>query len=351
MIYNDFQQEMEASLRDFELTLKKLYLCHPSRMLDQPHALDEVKDLLELSGDSFQKTCTRLLEGRQLKEDAFFHHGTDVELYQHLRYLPASWHSHDFIEIAYLIQGSCTNYILEEQMLMQPGDVCIIAPGTRHAVSAFSDECLLYNILLRTSTFETAFFGVLQENDILSDFFKQTLFCSQQSPYLYFGTGSDHELLNYMGYAYQEFHRNRQYKNRMMASIIHAFFITLLRNHGANVIFPKAEAAIKNENTILILKYMQEHYQTLTLTELSSFFNYSERQIQRVIKASTGMGFRENIQKLKLKQAARLLLHTDRPVAWIAEELGYAAPSNFRLSFKKYYGMTPAEYRRKKRGQ
>lgn len=37
---------------------------------------------------------------------------------------------------------------------------------------------------------------------------------------------------------YEEFIGNRQYKNRMLNSIIDAFFITLLRNHGANVIVP-----------------------------------------------------------------------------------------------------------------
>lgn len=230
---------------------------------------------------------------------------------------------------------------------MVPGDICIIAPGTRHAVSAFSDDCILFNYLIRTSTFETAFFGVLSNNDILSNFFMQTLYHSNQHPYLLFRTGNDQELLNYVGHSYQEFHRNRQYKNRMLTSILEMFFITLLRNHGSNVIFPESNSNPKDENTILILKYIQEHYNTSTLAELSAFFNYSERQLQRIIKSSTGMSFSENVQRLKLRQATRLMQNSNLSIAAIAEESGYSDLGNFRHVFKKYYGMTPAEYRTK----
>ena len=93
---------------------------------------------------------------------------------------------------------------------------------------------------------------------------------------------------------------------------------------------------------------MQENYTTISLKELADFFNYSERQIQRIIRSCTGMSFSQNIQKLKMKQAARLLMNPKLSVSAIAEELGYMDSGNFRQIFKKYYGMTPAEYREQK---
>ena len=92
---------------------------------------------------------------------------------------------------------------------------------------------------------------------------------------------------------------------------------------------------------------MQENYTSITLKDLADFFNYSERQIQRIIKNCTGMSFSQNIQKLKMRRAARLLTNPDLSVSAIAEELGYMDSGNFRHIFKKYYGMTPAEYREK----
>lgn len=228
---------------------------------------------------------------------------------------------------------------------MQAGDICIIAPSTQHAISVFSDECIVINILLRTSTFETAFFGILADSGVLSDFFMRTLYHSKTHPYLFFRTDKDQEVLDYVLYAYQEFLDNHQYKERFLNNIISAFFIILLRNHGSSVCIPEIDTQGNDENVIFILKYIQENYCTVTLKELAHFFHYSERQLQRIIKSSTGSSFSENIQKLKMRQAVRLLSNPDLSIAAVAEELGYQDTGNFRHIFRKYYGMTPFEYR------
>lgn len=343
--YDSYSYEINTDLRELEQVLKALYLENRERELEKPHTMEYARDLLNqaarLSNNFFPQILLNTLE-----EDLFFQGDLDTEIYQHLRYLPCNWHSHSFLEVICVIEGSCTNYILEQTLEMHAGDICIIAPDTAHAISAFSDDSVIFNIILRTSTFEKAFFGTLSENDVLSDFFMRTLYNSKSHPYLFFRTGNDKELRNYIGYAYEEFSGNRQYKNRMLNSIINAFFIILLRNHGANVIIPSMGAQENDQNLVFILKYMQEHYSSITLKELAAFFNYSERQIQRIIKSSTGMSFSENIQKLKMRQAAKLLGNPDMPIAAIAEELGYSDAGNFRHVFKKYYGMTPMEYRK-----
>lgn len=345
LIQNQFKEEINPSLRDFEKALKKVWTQNPDRRLESPLYLDNNRDILNKASSLCPNVFAQSLLKPQLEEDIFFNNDDDVEIYQHFRYLPAYWHSHGFIEMEYMVEGNCTNYIKDQKIEMKRGDVCILAPGTTHAISAFSDDCILFNFLIRISTFETAFFGVLAQNDILSDFFMHALYHSNKHPYLLFRTGEDQDLLNFVGYAYYEFRRNRQYKNRMMISILDAFFIFLLRNHGANVILPQNGPGSGNENTLFILKYMQANYTTITLSGLSEFFNYSERQIQRIIRESTGMSFSENIQKLRLSQAARLLQNPDLSIAAIAEQVGYSDAGHFRHMFKKYYGMTPIEYR------
>ncbi len=345
ILLNENFQKLDTSLRDFEVTLRSLYEKYPERHLEEPHELEEIEDVLkeatQLCPNGF---ADKLLEHR-LEEDLYFSHNADVEIYHHIRYLPPSWHSQSFIEIACVLQGSCTHYIMGQCFTLEEGDICIIAPDTVHAVSVFSDDCMLFNFIVRTSTFEEAFFGVLSENDILSDFFMRSLYHRSAHPYLLFRAGDDEELFGYVGAALQEFGHNHLYKDRMLRAILNVFFITLLRSHGTDVIFPESSSPQENENTILILKYIQEHYNTLTLTELASFFNYSERQIQRIVKDCTGMSFSQNIQHLKLRQAVRLMQNPNLSIAEISEELGYSAPENFRHVFKKYYGMTPMEYR------
>ena len=213
-----------------ENTFKQLHEQFPERNLQLPHSGEYVSDILKLaaqkSGNSFPN---KLLENR-LEEELFFRSGFDTELYRHLRYLPANWHSHSFLEVVCVVEGQAVNYIQDQELHMCKGDICIIAPETVHAISAFSDDCIIINIVLRTSTFEKVFFGVLSDNDVLSDFFTHTLYHSKTHPYLFFRTDGDPEVFDFVFYAYREFLKNHQYKERFLNNIVGAFFIVLLRN-------------------------------------------------------------------------------------------------------------------------
>ena len=241
-----------------ENTFKQLHEQFPERNLQLPHSGEYVSDILKLaaqkSGNSFPN---KLLENR-LEEELFFRSGFDTELYRHLRYLPANWHSHSFLEVVCVVEGQAVNYIQDQELHMCKGDICIIAPETVHAISAFSDDCIIINIVLRTSTFEKVFFGVLSDNDVLSGFFTHTLYHSKTHPYLFFRTDGDPEVFDFVFYAYREFLKNHQYKERFLNNIVGAFFIVLLRNHGSNVIVPEADSQGHDENVVFILKYMQE---------------------------------------------------------------------------------------------
>ena len=93
------------------------------------------------------------------------------------------------------------------------------------------------------------------------------------------------------------------------------------------------------------MKYIQDHYTTVTLKELADLFNYSERQVQRILKTYMGLSFTEIIQNAKMKEAARLLRGSNYPISKIADVLGYNNQGNFRDIFRKTYGQSPTEYR------
>ena len=334
---------MEQCLKkEFENIDKALFL--------NPHEFSEIQQYISGINIKYNQVLPDLLfESDFLKESPYFSSELDTAYFQHIRYLPAIWHSHDFLEVTLVLNGTCTNHIIEQSIQMNTGDICIIAPNTTHAICACSDDCIVYNILLRISTFEKAFFGTLTENDILSDFFTRILYHSPSHPFLLFHCGKDSELFRYIGYFCLEYHSNRQYKNRMLNNIITAFFIILLRKHGAAVSTVSLGIHKQDHNIVYILKYMQANYRTLTMKELATFFNYSERHLHRLIKQTTGLSFSENITKLKMLQAAKLLSGPNMPVTAISENLGYSDTSNFRHAFKNYYKCSPQEYRKNRR--
>ncbi|MBR3587507.1 MAG: helix-turn-helix domain-containing protein, partial [Oscillospiraceae bacterium] len=103
----------------------------------------------------------------------------------------------------------------------------------------------------------------------------------------------------------------------------------------------------RHRDVVKILRYMQENYRTVTMSELSEHFNYSERQLQRIIYEASGLSFRDAIQTQKLTRAAELLRTTDLTVQLVAEQTGFQAVNNFRKLFSRLYQLTPAAYREK----
>lgn len=344
--YDSFHVEVEKELNDIERELKEIYSSNPNRNLQSPHPLEYSRDIILTAIQKSASLSGQLLLLDHLKETQFIEEGYDIGVYRHIRYLPTIWHSHSFFEIICVISGNCTHYISSQEMTMGEGDICIVAPNTMHAIRAFSDDCIVFNLVLRASTFEDTFFGTLSETDVLYEFFKHSLYRIPAHPYLYFQTGGDRQLFNFVGYVYHETIDSRPYKNRMLNNLIAAFFITMLRNHASKIILPRDAAYRSKASVIQILNYMQENYRTLAPRELSERFNYSERQIQRIIKEATGMNLHANITKLKMREAAKLLKNPNTTVASVAEELGYASVASFRQAFKNYYGETPTVFRK-----
>ena len=334
------------NMRPIERKYQEFYRICEEDIFDHPIELDAFRSIIRSSDEKYQELLIKDFT-EILSEDVYFQSNQDIAMFQHYRYLPPTKHEHDFFEVAFVISGSCKNFIVNQEMLLCPGDLCIIAPHTRHAVATYQEDCVMLNILIRASTFERHFLNLLPKNDLLYNFFVKTLYHSSDMPYLIFKTGDDQELKDSAVSLYREYLHNSRYKNTMINSLLSLFFVNLMRRHEQDVIIPTIQPSVMNEDTLFILQYMQQNAATITLSHLAKFFNYSERQIQRIITTTTGMNFSENVKQIRMSHAAQMLSDSDLSVAEISELLGYCDTSNFRKVFKNFYNMTPQEYREK----
>lgn len=103
----------------------------------------------------------------------------------------------------------------------------------------------------------------------------------------------------------------------------------------------------KNSKTREMVEWIHRNSlsESLTTYEIAREFNLSERKVYDLVKEYTGQGIHTYILKQRMKKAAELLCSTNISVAEIAQKCGYPAESTFYRVFKKYYGVTPFEYR------
>ena len=97
-----------------------------------------------------------------------------------------------------------------------------------------------------------------------------------------------------------------------------------------------------------IVQYIREHYSdaTLCMAAMAKQFCVSERFVYNAVVDITGMNVSNFIAQCRMQEAARLLRDTDENISTIAEKCGYPVESTFYRNFKKYYHMTPADYKR-----
>lgn len=93
--------------------------------------------------------------------------------------------------------------------------------------------------------------------------------------------------------------------------------------------------------------YMEKHYaENITIDDVAGVANYSASYFSRLFHVQLGKPYTEYLGSIRLKNAQRLLLSTDKSVTEIALESGYQYPGNLTAAFKKRTGMTPQQYRK-----
>lgn len=337
-------------LRELELEYKALYQKTGFETVKNAIDIEVFEEFLSTSAPGFLYLGSETLgPSSSVLSDTdatYFEETQDISAIQHLRYLPAIIHSHNFFEIAFVLNGSLTHFVGDNKTILESGDVLILAPNTEHSVCTYSDDAILVNILVRNSLFKQQFMNIIPDDHIVRSFFSNALYGNSSMPYLLFRTGDDPRLPEYIVNLLNEYHEGKPYKETVLTLMISLTFVFLLREHELDVVIPALADASITEKVMMILDYMKSNYASITLKQMSDFFNYSERQLSRIIKTATGNSFEEYIRNIRMGKARELLEYSDLTVAEISDMLGYYDTSNFRQAFKKYCGITPQEYRK-----
>lgn len=93
----------------------------------------------------------------------------------------------------------------------------------------------------------------------------------------------------------------------------------------------------------IVLKNISD--ENFGVRELSSLLGLSPSQTLRKIKAVTDKSVSQYIREIRLEKAAKLLEETSQSIAEVSCQVGFSSASYFNKSFRKYYNVTPGEYK------
>ncbi len=101
------------------------------------------------------------------------------------------------------------------------------------------------------------------------------------------------------------------------------------------------------------LDFIESHLEDqLTLAEISSKAHYSPYHFHRLFKAFAKETLNNYIARKRVERASANLLHRENlTISEVSNRYGFTSNSSFTRAFKKYYGMSPSDFRRNSKGK
>ena len=96
------------------------------------------------------------------------------------------------------------------------------------------------------------------------------------------------------------------------------------------------------------LAFIHSHYMhTLNVPEIAEAVNINPIYLNRLFKSSTGSTISNYLSQYRCEHARAMLENTQATVNEISDACGFSEVRSFIRFFKKYYGQTPTEYRKR----
>lgn len=253
-------------------------------------------------------------------------------------------HTHDFVEIVCIAEGSGIHIIDGETFRVRRGDICLIDYGMRHTFQPLSKPFRWINCIFRPQFLGESYPALNSALQLLS--------------YLH-----DHKVQPLLDPALCR--RNLRLANWDAA----VFFEDMLNEYCSQS--PDYTAVLEHMLSILLIRIAREFFTenvrsdtpfdrvlpdiirrlnqsqpgSISEKELADQYYMSQSAFSTHFRKRMGCSYLEYIINLRIRHACALLLATDYMIGEIQTCCGYSDSKSFYRAFRRYTGMTPLEYR------
>jgi len=261
-------------------------------------------------------------------------------------------HSHEFIELVYVMKGAGKHVFEGQSYRIKENDIFIINPGEAHTFSLEKGEKLeIINCLFLPSLIQGSWLKEMGVSESM-DYFYIHPFLDNKERF--------HHLLNLNG---NQFIRVRNLLESMIAEFeggnscsstlirlqLVEVLILLSRIYNEHKKITRNITVVEKESQILarrICGYIERHYdQKISIPTICNLFSISPRHLNRLFKQETGKTIIEMTHKIRIEKAKKFLLESDEKVINVAMRVGYDDPAFFSRLFRRMVGCSPGRYK------
>lgn len=241
------------------------------------------------------------------------------------------YHLHDNYEIFYLRSGKSEYFIKDQLYSVDAGSVLFIPKQTIHK------NCYL------SAEYERTVLN-FSEHYIDNDIFKQTQSLFRHHIFIPTDIRFIQQIFSDMHAEWDRLLEGDNYALRSIRHYLNILLLHFIRNKDAYMI---EDTKITNPSIGRLIKYINKNFQMpISLKTAAQMLNLTPAYLSALFIKNTGLGFKDYLCSVRIKQAKIMLRNTAKPVYQIADESGFNDSNYFSTAFKTVTGMSPTQYRR-----
>ena len=257
-------------------------------------------------------------------------------------------HTHDYLELGYVIDGEFRQKILDKDITFHKGDFCLIDKNCLHQDYLFNSNATILFLGIANDMFTEIMDENISTQKMISFLQSALIYQKDLQQYVHLRPASDKSITKmeqHLTLLVKELFYNEAGSYYIRKGLLFRIFRLLSTEYE----FTLSREQRKTMNWIIfeeVSDYMKHNYDHVTIKDLCQEFHFQEDYFNRLIKNKTGMTYSAYLQQVRLEKAASMLTRSNITIDEICETVGYRNKGFFYKIFKEKYGMKPAEYRK-----
>lgn len=312
---------------------------------------EEEKEILEGASEIRSSLYTTLVASPSdftIDSKKLLEKGRLIEVRPHTRFIHFPKHYHNYVELVYMVSGETTHIINgTDRITLKEGDLLFLNQYASQEILPAKENDIAVNFIILPEFFDRPI-TMIDESSIIRDFLLNAL-------------SGGTSLYSYLLFSAKDLLPVTNLLENMIWTIISGKKNTnTIHQVTMGLVLMNLSSFAENMNDTLpeqyeqtqvftILKYIETHYKSGSLSEISMQLNQPTYYVSRLLKKHTKKNFKELLQERKLRQAAYLLKESALSVEKIMDAIGYDNSSYFYNRFKEMYHLSPKDYRKMNR--
>ena len=251
-------------------------------------------------------------------------------------YFQFKWHYHPEFELTYIVKGNGYRIVGNSYEPFNDGDLVLLGSNLPHTWSGKADGDVNSDaIVIQFSSEFILPFLELNESLLIKNMLDSSLRGINFEP--------DEQLVTKIIEITETNGVERILKLISILDILSKKQIKLIApNTFHNVVSRKSEVRINN-----VCLFIQNNFQNkIYLKEVADLIYLTESNFCKFFKKATGKTYSDYVNEIRINEASRLLIQSDKTISQISFECGFETLSYFNRVFLNKKGTTPSVYRK-----